>query len=153
MKTYILSILIFLFTFSLSAQKPDHDKIQSLKVSFITEQLDLTKEEAQAFWPVYNEFDKKNNKLRYHEMRSIRREIKESISTLTDAKADELLNKLNNLESSLHKNRLEFATKIRTILSPKKIIKLKIAEEDFKRKMLDQWKSRRKGGGPQGNRP
>src|SRR5260370_42101668 len=33
-------------------------KLQSLYVAFITQKLDLTATEAQAFWPVHNAFDK-----------------------------------------------------------------------------------------------
>ncbi|RED46020.1 Spy/CpxP family protein refolding chaperone [Seonamhaeicola aphaedonensis] len=145
MKTYLLPLLIFVLSLNLSAQQSDREKIETLKVSFITEQLDLTKEEAQKFWPIYNAFDKKNHTIRHQEMRIIRKEIKDNLSSMTDAKAEELLNKLISIESRLHKNRLEFATKIKTILSPKKVIKLKVAEEDFKRKMFNQFKNRRGG--------
>ncbi|TWO31961.1 sensor of ECF-type sigma factor [Seonamhaeicola sediminis] len=145
MKIYLLPLLIFLLSLNLSAQQSDREKIEALKVSFITEQLDLTKEEAEKFWPVYNEFDKKNHAIRHQEMRSVRKEIKDNLSSMTDKKAEELLSKLNSIESRLHKNRLDFTTKIKTILSPKKVIKLKVAEEDFKRKMFNQFKSRRSG--------
>ncbi|WP_299556188.1 sensor of ECF-type sigma factor [Seonamhaeicola sp.] len=152
MKTYLLPIIIVLFSLNLSAQQHDRDKIEALKVSFITEKLDLTKAEAQKFWPLYNEFDKTNGRLRFHEMRNIRKEIKDNLDTLSEERAVELLKKLNNIESRLNKNRMEFAAKVRAILPAKKIIKLKIAEDDFKRKMFNQWKNR-KGGGKQGNKP
>lgn len=32
------------------------DKIESLRIAFISEQLDLTPEVAQKFWPVYNQY-------------------------------------------------------------------------------------------------
>ncbi len=34
------------------------EKIQSLKIAFITQKLQLTPDEAQKFWPVYNQYDK-----------------------------------------------------------------------------------------------
>ena len=64
MKKYLL---ILLFTISgsfsiLKAQVPDEEtraeKIQSLKIAFITQKLQLTPDEAQKFWPVYNQYDK-----------------------------------------------------------------------------------------------
>ena len=43
-------------------QDPDaakqQEKLQSLYVAFITQKLELTPVEAQAFWPVHNAFDK-----------------------------------------------------------------------------------------------
>ena len=33
------------------------EKVQALKIAFITQKLELTSEEAQKFWPVYNRYD------------------------------------------------------------------------------------------------
>ncbi len=64
MKKYLL-ILLFIISGSFSilkAQVPDEEtraeKIQSLKIAFITQKLQLTPDEAQKFWPVYNQYDK-----------------------------------------------------------------------------------------------
>ena len=64
MKKYLL-ILLFVISGSFSilkAQVPDEEtraeKIQSLKIAFITQKLQLTPDEAQKFWPVYNQYDK-----------------------------------------------------------------------------------------------
>ena len=35
-----------------------HDKMMSEKIAFITTELELTPEEAQVFWPVYNQIAK-----------------------------------------------------------------------------------------------
>ncbi|TYA92268.1 Spy/CpxP family protein refolding chaperone [Seonamhaeicola marinus] len=154
MKKHILTPILFLMSLGVYAQPHHHEKIQTLKISFLTEQLDLTEKEAQEFWPVYNEFDKKSNQLKFQEFRNLRREIKSNMETLTEEKANELLQKMNVLETKIHKQRLEFAQKIQTILPAKKIIKLKVAEEDFKRKMLERYKrfrGERHGGPGSGN--
>lgn len=39
------------------SEKKQQD-IQALKVAFITKELELTPDEAQKFWPVYNQYDK-----------------------------------------------------------------------------------------------
>lgn len=42
-------------------QKPDpkqEEKIQALEIAFISRKLNLTPDEAQKFWPVYNEYKK-----------------------------------------------------------------------------------------------
>ncbi|OZA24427.1 MAG: hypothetical protein B7X86_08430 [Sphingobacteriales bacterium 17-39-43] len=35
-----------------------YERIEAIKVAFITKKLDLTTEEAQKFWPVYNNYQK-----------------------------------------------------------------------------------------------
>ena len=36
-------------------RKKEFERIQSEKIAFITQELDLSPEEAQVFWPVYNQ--------------------------------------------------------------------------------------------------
>lgn len=52
----ILILWIFVYTISsVSAQQGKRgEKIQALKVAYITQVVKLTPEEAQSFWPVYN---------------------------------------------------------------------------------------------------
>ncbi|WP_405296478.1 Spy/CpxP family protein refolding chaperone [Algibacter sp. Ld11] len=144
MKTYISTLFVLLFTISVFAQHKDRERIQALKVSFITEKLDLTAKEAQAFWPIYNAYDENSRKCKYEDMRGIRKEIKENASTLTDAKAKELLDKFVQAENTLHQERVNLIVNLKKIISPKKIILLKAAEDDFNRKLFDEYKKRKR---------
>ncbi|MDO7137674.1 MULTISPECIES: Spy/CpxP family protein refolding chaperone [Algibacter] len=146
MKTYISTLFVLLFTVSVFAQHKDRERIQALKVSFITEKLDLTAKEAQAFWPIYNAYDEKSRKCKYEDMRGIRKEIKENAATLTDAKAEELLNKFVQAENTLHQERVNLIVNLKKIISPKKIILLKATEDDFNRKLFDEYKKRKREG-------
>ncbi|AUP80796.1 sensor of ECF-type sigma factor [Flavivirga eckloniae] len=139
MKKIALYILLFLLSFNVFAQH-NRERLKALKVSFITEKLDLTEKEAQKFWPVYNDYEKVTSKIRHQDIRNIRREIRSSIATLTDKRAKELITELNEAESILHKQRMELSAKLLEIIPPKKIILLKIAEDDFKRKMLERFR-------------
>ena len=61
MKNQLL-ILALLFSFSFVNAQQDFqqtkgEKIQALKIAFITQKLDLTTDEAQRFWPVYNRYE------------------------------------------------------------------------------------------------
>lgn len=142
MKPYILNILLILFCFNAYSQSR-HDKIKALKVSFITEKLDLTSKEAQQFWPVYNAYEEKTLQIKHNELRKIRRDVKENLSTLSNAEAKDLLDKLVAAENKLHNENINLISKLRPIIPAKKIILLKAAEEDFKRKLIDEFKKRR----------
>ena len=60
MKQFLLIIAFFLGSFSLVKAQNDREnrfeKVQALKIAFITQKLELTTDEAQKFWPVYNEY-------------------------------------------------------------------------------------------------
>jgi len=141
-----LPILLFIITLTAFGQpnrSDRHAKIKALKVAFITEKLNLSELEAQKFWPVYNAFDTKTSKIKYHDMRKMRFELREAGESLTDEQANDLLNRFTDAEDKLHKERIALVKKLRKVISAKKIILLKSAEDDFNRKMLEQYKKRR----------
>ena len=147
MRTLILSLFVLCISFSSLAQKNDRrEKIKALKVSFITEKLDLTESEAQKFWPIYNAYDENTFKVKHRELRGIRKNIKENVNTLTDAESQVLLDKLIEAEKKLYEENTQLILKLKKIISPKKIILLRVAEEDFNRKLFDEYRKKRQGG-------
>ncbi len=147
MRTLILSLFILCLSFSAFAQKQDRrEKIKALKVSFITEKLDLTESEAQQFWPIYNAYQESTFKTRHNELRNIGKKIKENSETLTEKESQVLLDKLMEAEQRLHDENKQLIIKLKKILSSKKIILLKSAEEDFKRKLFEEYRRKRHTG-------
>ncbi|MEP6713021.1 MAG: hypothetical protein ABJA37_11415 [Ferruginibacter sp.] len=61
MKQFLLYISIFFISISLVHAQPDpvkrEEKIQALYIAYITQQLKLTEDEAQKFWPVHAQYD------------------------------------------------------------------------------------------------
>tara|TARA_R110002049_G_scaffold3795_3_gene27538 strand:+ start:72505 stop:72945 length:441 start_codon:yes stop_codon:yes gene_type:complete len=143
MKKYILPILFLVASLNLFAQG-DREQIKALKVAFITEKLDLSGKEAQDFWPIYNTFDDNYTKIKFEDIRTIRHDIKDNINTLNDTKAKALLDRLVEAEKKLYNEQTELIIKLRKVISPKKIILLKVAEEDFNRKLFEQYKKGRR---------
>ena len=135
--------LLFLATTTLVAQGSRHEKIKALKVAHITEQLDLTSEEAAVFWPIYNVAEEKMENLRKTERREIMEKIRDGIESLSDAEANELIDK----SVALKRKELEIysvlVSELKGKLPPKKIILLRKVEDDFKRKLLERFKKRR----------
>lgn len=59
MKKYIFLILITFSSIFVIAQDDNNkaERIQALKIAFITQKLQLTGDEAQKFWPIYNQYE------------------------------------------------------------------------------------------------
>lgn len=128
----ILSILFFvLISFAAFSQGGKREKIEALRVAFITQQLSLTTEESQKFWPVYNEYQDK--------LRAARKEFKAIPTTFTtDKEAQDFLDAellLKQREVSLYK---EYYDRFKKILPLKKVALLRQAEEEFKKELLKQ---------------
>ena len=149
MKTkFILPIiLLFISTVSFSQDfKEKREKVKALKVAYITEQLELTTEEAQKFWPLYNAFDDKQAELRHEKMRAILDRFRPgSVDKLSEKDASNSLAQMEKIEEDLFNLKKKFIKDLQSVISAKKIIKLKKAEEDFNRELLKQMREKRRG--------
>lgn len=107
------------------------EKIEALRVAFITQKLNLTTDESQKFWPVYNEYQDK--------LKASRKEFRNQSTTFAnDKEAQEYLDAeflLKQREFSLYK---EYYEKIKKTIPIKKVAELRQAEEDFKKELLKQ---------------
>jgi hypothetical protein len=58
MKKYLLLVLIFAGTALISYAQPAEQlkKLEAIQIAFLTKELNLTTDEAQKFWPVYNNY-------------------------------------------------------------------------------------------------
>ncbi len=149
MKTKILFPIIFLLVTSLSFSqgfKEKREKVKALKVAYITEQLELTTDEAQKFWPIYNAFDENQSELRHEKMRAILDRFKPgNVEKLSEKDASNSLAQMEKLEEDLFNLKKKFIKDLQSVISAKKIIKLKKAEEDFNRELLKQMREKRRG--------
>lgn len=123
-----LLLIVTFFTVigtSVRAQGKMEDKIQALKIAFITEKLQLTSAEAQQFWPVYNAYEK--------EIEELRR---------TSKNGDVLEN-----EEKLLATRKKYKPSFEKILGPTKMNQLFIAEKEFRNILIKRLKNRKDKGG------
>lgn len=125
-------------------------EIKAQKSAFITARLELTPEEAQQFWPIYNEFDDKQDVIR-KEMRELFRGPVED-AELNETEAAQVLDKglqLRQREIDLERSYLE---KFKKAIGARKTMLLRKAEHDFNREVLrkfrDRMDERRHGDGP-----
>ncbi|WP_299385458.1 sensor of ECF-type sigma factor [uncultured Lacinutrix sp.] len=142
LKLLFIPLFALLFSINSHAQKPDKEKIKALKIAHITEQLDLTTKEAQAFWPIYNANDEARHKLRDNYAKNKTEELCKPGSKITEAEAKDLLNKIYEIEESKYKIEKKYYNDLSAILSSKKILTLINAERTFRYKMIKEFKER-----------
>lgn len=127
------------------------EKIEAMKVGFLTNRLDLTANEAKEFWPVYNQYQDELEKLRKSRRDNLMN-ARQNFDEMSDADVDQLISG----EFSFRQNELDIMKKynpmFRKILPAKKVAKLYVAEEDFKRKLLEQLQERRDDRRGDGNK-
>ena len=148
MKKYLFSLFVVLaFCFSTNAQKRKghKEKIKLLKISYLTEQLDLTSSEAEKFWPVYNEYNKNILDFLCKKSDAIKKELKivKKIDSIDERKALVLFNLTQYLDRKKFEESQNYFTKLKMILPIKKILKLQIAEKEFGRKLMRKYKHKK----------
>jgi hypothetical protein len=144
-KSKFLILLLFCSIAIVAQEKrPMKDRVDAMKIGFITDRLNLTPEEAKTFWPVYNQYSDELEKLRKGRRENIIN-ARENFDEMSDAE----LEKTVDSEITFRQSELEIVKKyhpqFKKILPIKKVAKLYKAEEDFKRKLLDMLQDRRDG--------
>ncbi|MCA0132208.1 sensor of ECF-type sigma factor [Winogradskyella alexanderae] len=140
----LIPILILLIGLSSYAQRDGrmNERIKAQKVAFITEKLSLTAEEAQQFWPIYNAFEEKRERIKSGPLRDAKIKIR-SNPNMSDNEASRLLEQVLDAENEIHNAKIKLAKDLQSILSSKKIIKLRAAEDEFNRILLERLKQMR----------
>ena len=147
----VLAALLALFAPALHAQPQNRrDRIEAMHTAYITEKLNLSPEEAQKFWPVYNQYRNGLDKLQ-QQCRDNANMVKNAggIDNMSDANVQKLITNEIDIKSRELDLRKEYVVKFEEVLPLKKVAKLFIAEEQFKIYLLNQLRNRRHPNGPQ----
>lgn len=147
----IIILLLVAFTTVANAQRPNKEKVKALKIAHITERVELSSEEAQAFWPVYNSYEDTMENLRRQE-RKLLGNLKNNFDQLSEKESETALNTLSKLSQDKLDEKERLISQLKNVISSKKILILLKAEEDFKRVLIEQIRKRRGkfGGRPNG---
>ncbi len=142
MKKILLILILIISISAFSQDKERYERIKALKIAFITERLELTESEAQKFWPIYNEFETKNQSLRREMIGNFRNSDFDSMS---EQEAKKHLENMMAKDTKKYELKQQFVNDLLKILPAKKIILLKATEDAFNRRMMEQFKKRREG--------
>jgi len=141
MKSVLSMVFAFMF---LSAVAQDDDavqdpavrtKINAARVAYITDQLALTPEEAEKFWPIYREFAAKRKEIR-QQLKATKQNPDPSKTTEQNEKAivDQQFD-VKQKELNLEK---DYSGRLLKVISAQKLRTLPDAERRFRQMILDQ---------------
>ncbi len=134
----LLSLLLLLYSVSfLSAQPPrgggdgDFSRIRAAAKIYLTERMDLTQQESDAFFPLYFRFEREAMQLKYkNRPRAI------DLADLSETAA------AGHLDKQAARDREEYELKVRAlqeyrkVLPAKKLVLLDQAQAEFRRKLI-----------------
>lgn len=162
MKKLMFLLALSGLTFSSQAQEKNEnweekrEAIKAMKVGFITQRLELTPQEAEKFWPVYNQLEEKIDAQR-KPMMDLQRQMRrgqQDVATMNETQLNEFFSTLLNGEEKIAQLKKEYHKKFITVLGAQKTAMLYLAEMDFQREMMRRGRERsERPENQKGNRP
>lgn len=141
---FLLSLLLISLVITGQERRPVKERVDAMKIGFLTNRLNLTPEEAKTFWPVYNMYSDELEKLRKGRRENIIN-ARDNFDDMSDAELEKTVdNEIISRQSELEILK-KYHPQFKKILPIKKVAKLYKAEEDFKRRLLELIQERREG--------
>lgn len=143
----IFTATLLLAKLATNAQKANdpvnkkREKIKAEKVAFITRELDLTVEEAQDFWPVYNKYQNKLNKIQ-QEKNTFINKLNPNAGSTNAKEVRQACTRYIDAYTRISEVRKTYHQKFMQILPPAKVYRLYQTEIAFKRHLLDKIKQK-----------
>ena len=144
-KFLLLIGVIFTSTNNYYRKKINKNRVKAHKIAFITDQLNLTAKEAEVFWPIYNAHEKFLYEYREKEINAMESIVKNSnkpfsspknFDNIDESEAEKIYNIITDIRIKTHQENNRYFTNVATILSYKKILKLQIAEREFRKELF-----------------
>jgi len=140
----IVSIILTTFcAMNIVAQNTNRQRLDAYKIAFFTKRLNLTSQEAEKFWPVYNEYQDNKNKLQL-ERQELNINFNQNELNMSEREMIEAGDKLVGMEVREAGLAKEFHNKIKTVLPPVKVLRLYQAENQYRLQLLKELQERRK---------
>ncbi|HMJ68114.1 MAG TPA: hypothetical protein VK508_04430 [Cyclobacteriaceae bacterium] len=143
-KVFTTTFLLLLFGFSVMAQQEEpeppqidpkaQEKINNLRIAYLTDKLSLTTDQAEKFWPIYREFAQERRRITT-ELRVAQGGIDKNNS---DPKKQQALMDLSlNVKQRLLDLEKDYSGRMLKVITAQQILNLRRAEGEF-RDLLQQ---------------
>ncbi len=139
MKKAILGVLLVCFAFAPGYAQDDElpepqgqlaQRVEAMKVAFITDRLGLSPQEAQNFWPIYNQYEEEQKKIRQ------KYRFSSNFATMTDAEAEKMVEGTLEMEQQLLNLKRDYIQRMRKVIPVRKIAMLGRVERQFREELV-----------------
>jgi hypothetical protein len=140
----ILIIALFLAGFTALAQDNNQQdaksKLQAARIALITERLGLTPEQAQQFWPIYNEYAEQRRQIQ-QEFRDTRKGL--DLNKLTEEQSRALIKaRMDGKQRQLNLE-TKYSDRLMDVINTRQLMALKKAEDDFRAMIIRRIEQRK----------
>ena len=143
MKNILLVVLLMYGSAGFAQNKNQQDaraKLESARIALISERLGLTPEQAQHFWPIYNEYAEQRRSIQ-QEFRDARKGL--DLNKLTEEQGRTLVKA--RMEGKQQQLNLEtkYSDRLMDVINTRQLMALKKAEDDFRAMIIRRIEQRK----------
>lgn len=122
---------------------PDRGRMESYRVAYFTRMLELTPEEAEVFWPLFNSYGQ--------ERRALQDSLEATgrLQLMSDGDVERSIDQSLDIEQSMLDLKRSYLERLQGVLPIRKVAMLNQVERRFKEELLSRLRERRRGS--QGN--
>ena len=131
----ILILPLFIFSQDKNDRKERYERMQSRKIAFMSNKVELSPDQAQVFWPIYNKYNSEIRSVR-DSSKNIRRNYTKNKSSMNNDELGQMIDVVLKNEQRYWEIKIKYVKEFYNIISNKQIIELHEAEESFKKELL-----------------
>jgi uncharacterized protein YcbX len=130
----IIIAAICLLSFGYTATAQGDPQLKSIKVALLTERMNLSTEQSEKFWPVYNRYES--------EMKVVWREMRQLREKGDGGNSKHTVERLQQLEEERVKIRGKYKDAFLRVISADQLASMYAAESEFKKMLVDRLKKK-----------
>lgn len=131
-------ILLLLLSLKVAGQEsPSQNRVYQVKVKFFNEKLDLSAKESEKFWPVYNDYQSRKNRLS-NEKKNIIQYFNQNKANMSDEEIKKSLDRYIEIEKENTALLETYNNKFKEILPQEKVLQIYITEVEFRNYLLQR---------------
>ena len=131
------ALILGMITMSFAQPERREERIKAYRVAVFTEKLNLSPEEAQSFWPIYNEYTDKRDAL------IDQFKPGKPVSDMSEAEMETQLARYFERQQKEIDLEKEMVVKMRKFLPLKKVVRIPQAERDFREAIFKKMQERK----------
>lgn len=140
----ILSVLILFMQYNrvVAQNRTAESLLEQQKIRFFNENLQLTATESARFWPIYNDYQNRRDKITA-DRNNLISYFQANSANMTAAEANDAINRFIQYQQQETELLVTFTTRFRTFLPPNKVMRIYIVENEFKKWLLENLRENR----------
>ncbi len=124
------------------------EKIEALKVAFLSQKMNLSQKQAEKFWPLYNDYQKEMQQL--VDQRKQFNRANKTAGSVSDAKADQNLDQEFAFRQQALAIQEKYKNEFLKVLPPRKVANFYKSEGEFKNRLIRELSNRSYPGANKG---